>query len=779
MTSTTENVILEAPDVALAAGFTRSRFQRWLPLLVAYLVGAGLLAASGTSVLDVLRYTAYAIFAVILPGTLVFRALRRQPHTLAEDLALGAAVGLTLELAAWAFFSAVGLRDAAILWPLLVVVPFAAVPRLRRHWRVTGYTPVGLVWSWALAAVVMFFAGYVYATFFVENPILPDSESTRQYIDLAYQLSLAGEAKHNFPLDLPQVAGEPLRYHWFAFVHLAMGSMVGHIDLPVLTMRLMIPAMFALTATLTAVAGWRLTGRRYAGLVAAVLFLVIGSFNFTDPISLIFGTQVEMVVWPSLSMTYSWALIAALIAVVGEVLRRRSSEPTGGDTGHRRDGESDVPPLGWGAYLITGLLVIAASGAKASTLPVLVAGLAFAGALTLLFTRKISWPIVAMGVIAGLGQLFSMAVLFRFQTYGLAVDPLHNIETFWKQPTGGRPFGEQALLIVTVWVAFLINMQLRLAGIVALAWRQRFRLDQVQLFLLGSAVAGPALFFLFDDMNAVWFMRTGLPFGVLLSAWGWLLLFDKAALPRRGRVVLGAGTAIFAVAVAVVALIVSEPSPEPRYSFDSMLPVLVPAGVLAGFALVAGIIWRFSTRFSPGWKGRGGLVLLTGILVAGSPGLLLDAKRNLSDMNGGGWGSWPMPASRVEAARWIRDNSDPTDILATNVHCRTLHADDNKCRGAHVFWLSAYAERSVLVEGWQFAPRVAGQPAPAFWNPKLLKLNDLVMSDPTPERISKMRDRYHVRFLVVDRVIKPEGPALAQLAALRYSNDRMAVYEIR
>lgn len=744
------------------AGF---RLSRWFPLLVAYAAGSGLLIAAGTPALDVLRYTAYALYSILLPGTLVFRSLRRKPHTLVEDLALGAAVGLTLELAAWATFSALDVRGLVMLWPLLVLVPFAAVPRLRRHWWVTGYTPVPLGWSWALTGVVLFFTGYVYASFFIQNPILPNSENTRQYIDLAYQISLAGEAKHNFPLNLPQVAGEPLRYHWFAFAHLAMSSMVGHIDLPVVTMRLMIPAITALTATLTAVAGWRLTGRRYAGPVAAALFLVIGMFNFTGTVSNIFGTQVELVVWPSLSMTYSWALVLAIITVVGDVLRRRSAT---GDA---------VPALGWGAYPIAALLVIASSGAKASTLPVVLGGLALSGALTLLVTRKISWPVVAMGAIVGCGQLFATAVLFRFQTYGLALAPLHNIELYWQQPPDGRPAWQQALLVCGVWVAFLINMQLRLAGVVALAWRQRGRFDQVQLFLLGGAIAGPVLFFLFDDFNAVWFARTGLPFGLILTAWGYVSVFESARLDRRGKMALGVSTAVFAVTLIVVT-VAFAPSPAPRWSVDAVLQVLVPAGVLAAVALVAGVAWRLSRRVAPGLAGRGGLVLLTGILVAGAPGLVVEVKLATSNMNGGGYGGWPMPESRVAAARWVRDHSRPTDIIATNVHCRKAEPT-GPCQGAHVFWLSGYAERSVLVEGWQFAPRVAGQPNPPFWNPKLLKLNDLAMYRPTPERIARMRDRYRVRYLVVDRMVRPEGAALANLATLRYTNSRMAVYELR
>src|SRR5690606_1817051 len=188
---------------------------RWAPFAAAVLFAAIILLRAGTSPVDLLRYAAYAGLAVILPGTLVYRSLRGRAMTLAEDLAMGAAVGLVLELAAWAVFSALDVRGAVWLWPALVVVVFAAVPRLRRHWRGGEYVAVPLGWSWTVAGVVAFFTAYLAAVFIDRNPILPPSERTLQYIDLPYQLSLAGMAKHTFPPELPQVAGEPLHYHWF------------------------------------------------------------------------------------------------------------------------------------------------------------------------------------------------------------------------------------------------------------------------------------------------------------------------------------------------------------------------------------------------------------------------------------------------------------------------------------------------------------------------------------------------------------------------------------
>ena len=214
----------------------RPVWVRWLPLGVAVAFMAGILLRAGTSPLDLLRYAAYVVASILVPGTLVYRSLRRTARSLVEDLAMGAAVGLTLEIGGWALFSTLDLRGVIWLWPLLVLIPYAAVPRLRRHWWVRPDQYEGaaaLGWSWTISGVVCFWTAYLAMVFLDRNPIVPTSNGTLQYLDLAYQLSLAGEAKHHFPVDLPQVAGDPLYYHWFAYGHMAMSSMVGHIDLPV------------------------------------------------------------------------------------------------------------------------------------------------------------------------------------------------------------------------------------------------------------------------------------------------------------------------------------------------------------------------------------------------------------------------------------------------------------------------------------------------------------------------------------------------------------------
>jgi hypothetical protein len=744
----------------------RPVLTRWAPLGVAVAFMAIILLRAGTSPLDLMRYAAYVVGAVLLPGTLLYRALRRRPHTLVEDLAMGAAVGLVLEIGAWALFSTLDLRGLVWAWPALIVVVFAAVPGLRRHWHVKGYETAPLGWSWAIAGVVMGFTAYLAAVFIDRNPIVPTSEATRQYLDLSYQLSLAGEAKHAFPPGLPQVAGEPLYYHWFGHGHMAMTSLVARIDLPVVAMRLAIPALCALAIVLTGVVGWRVSRRPYVGAVAAALFFAVGEFNFTHPVTMPFGTQATFVIWHGMSMIYSWVLLIAVIAPLAEIVAR-DARPDGSVAS-----ESPGPELGRGAWVLTALLLLGSSGAKASSIPVVAVALAATAAVLLVANRRIPWAVVGAGLVAGAAQLFATAVLYQFRTYGVELGPLQGLERYWAPADGTDAWLGIAL---GVWVAFGLNMLLRTAGIVALIGVPRGRLGATQWFLVAGAVAGPGLYLLLRQPSGgnEYFTRAGFAFGVIASAWGYVLLWERARLGGRARWALGAGTVAFAGALIVAQVAYARPAPAgPAYA--ALEPILWWAGGLAAAAAVAVVAWVVMARWRPGLRGRGSLVLLTGVLVAGAPGLVMDAYKSIQSPNGGAFVNVPMPASRAEAARWVRDHSQPTDILATNAHC--LGYWGSLC-DSRSFWLSAYAERSVLVEGWGFAPRQAGGLGP-FWDPTKLAMNDAAITASTMDNVAALK-AYGVRWIVVDRSVSTESPELAGYATNRFDNGRIAVYELR
>ena len=257
-----------------AAPAARRRAVRWFPTAAVAVAAAGLLLAVGTHPLDIIRYAAYALLGLALPGTLVYRALRGAPHSFADDAFVGTALGFGLELAAWTVFSAADLRAALWCWPALVVVPFAVVPRLRRHWRPRYPQAAPPAWSWAVGAVVVLVLAVVTVLFAAPHPPYP--ASPRFYFrDLVYGLSLVTEAMHHLPPRVPQVAGEPLHYHWFAYAHDAAASLMTGLPAPVVFYRLSVPLLCVVSVPLLAVVGWRVSGRPWVGAVATTLAFAV------------------------------------------------------------------------------------------------------------------------------------------------------------------------------------------------------------------------------------------------------------------------------------------------------------------------------------------------------------------------------------------------------------------------------------------------------------------------------------------------------------------------
>ncbi|GAA1799960.1 hypothetical protein GCM10009682_22020 [Luedemannella flava] len=750
----------------------RAGAPAWPAAVFLAVVAVVALRAGHTPWGDIARYAGYLAYAVVLPGTLVFRALRRTPHTLLEDLAYGAVTGLTLEIGAWAALSAAGLRSWLWAWPLGVVAAFVAVPRLRGHWRVRGYTPVPAAVAWAVAAVGAGFLAYLWVVFLRPTPIVPGGEDQALYVDLPFQLSLAGEAKHHFPMHVPQVAGEPLHYHVFAFAHQAMASLVSGVDLTAVVFRLDVPALCLLAIVALVVTGWRVSGRAWVGVGAAALTFTVGEFGFADPVTFPFGTIATFIVWSSQSMTYSWVLLIAVVGVLADLVARGPE--------HR------VPALGRGGWVLFTLLAVASVGAKASSLPVALGGLAVLGAWRLVTRRRIGWEVAAASGIGVAAQVFGNAVLFAFETHGMTVRPLWGPDRFF--PEGGG-----AAAVAGIALAFTAVMLLRLAGLPVLLRLRGRRLGDAEVLLTGGMLAGIGAYLVFahpGDANQ-YFIRAGWMFGVVASAWGWVLAAERSGLAgsgaaaRQWRGWLAFGAALVCLGLLWAQFTYAADQTAAAGAFGPLVPALSWLLVLAIVAAVAGLWWRaVATGPLRDLRGRGGFVLLTAVLLAGAPGLVMEARTGWSHPNGGGYAPVGLPASRVEAARWLRDHSDPDDVVATNAHC--LYRTASGACDSRSFWISAYAERRVLVEGWLFAPRATAAGAfttgvyTPFWDDELLALNDAAFAAPTADGLAALRDTHGVRWLLADHTSAdgPESEGLASLAAKVFDNGRVAIYRM-
>ncbi len=756
----------ETPPTGPVAAGTRGRVAAFAPGVTAVLVVAAILLASGVPAIDLLRYAGYALWGVLLPGTLVYRALRGTRHSLLDDLVWGAALGLALEVAAYVTFSATGLRGLLWCWPVLVVAPFLAVGRLRRHWRPTGGAPVPLAWAWAVAAGTVWLAVYIAAVFVSLEPIDPKADHY-YFVDLNYLLSLAGEAKHHFPPHAPQVAGEPLLYHWFSAAHMASASLVSGVALPAVFYGLAVPALAVVLVPMLALAGWRVTGRPWVGVVAVGLTFVVGELAVGTFFFL--GDITKYIIWSSPSQTYSYLSTIPLLVLIADAVRDRRPVRSGG----------------WGRWALMALFALQASGSKASGIPVLLAGLAVASLVDLVRRRRIAAPVLLSAAVLTTAYLIATAVLFRFESHGLRISPGATVELLLGNPAL-RPTWKNVVIWLAAVGAFALFMLVRLAGI-WFAARYGRPWGTIEWFLLGTLVAGvgAALVIRHPSWSQMFFLRSAWPAGAILSALGAVLLVERHRVPPRW-VALGVGAAA-TVALAVGAAVeVLEPWPGGPLPGQAMAPIYGVVAILLAVAAVGAVGWHLARRWIGAPAGAGAVAALALVLVAGLPILPHDM---YASQRFGPAGSNPSAASRVgptetALAAWVRANVGVDEVIATNEHC--LGPNEPGCLKLQ-FWFSAYTERRVLVGGWGYVPRAIVDSARTgvafgrteFWDQRLLADNDAVFTAPTAENTRLLRERYGVRWLYVNRRSGPEPPALADYADLRFTIGDYAIYELR
>jgi hypothetical protein len=726
-------------------------WARWAPGALTAVAAVAALTLTHTPVGDIARYAAYLALAVLLPGVLVYRSLRGPARALIDDLAMGAATGFALELAAWALYSAAGLRAWLWTWPALVIAAFALVPRLRTHWRARYEHRLPTAAAWGSAAVAVLSTGYLALTYFAVNPLPPSAGRPVYYQDLLFHLSLAGEAKHHFPLQTPQTAGEPLHYHWFADVHLAVASQLSGAELATVLLRLWLVPVVLVSIGLVVSAGWRLSGRAAAGVIAAALIFAVGELDLFGRTQSLFGSVYDFTVWASPSMTYSYLTLVPLLALIGTAV-------------------SGAAPSR-GTWALTGLFLIAATGAKASTLPVLIGGLTVVVAV-LLTRGKLSRTVAALAAVTILAEVAAAVVLFRGTSYGTHVDPLSAVTAMplGQSVLAGRSGWHAAVLTGLLVVLWAVTLLARLAGIAALSPR---RITRAQLFLAGCLAGGIAatLTFGHPGLSEVYFLKTAWIPGAVLAGWGMAELVARH--PRAAALAAGASAA-GAGAVAVLAQVPSASGGR------ALATAAAPAAILAVLGALAAALWFVLPVRR---RGAGLVVAVAAVAAAGLPSFAVKyapLARGLAAGRIPASAPAGTPAGQVLAARWIRDHSDPGDLVATDAHCRP-GGKDGRC-DARSFWVGAFSERRVLVEGWGYNARLQALGNSGgrrytewpFWDPGKLALNDAAFTAPTPAGLASLR-RYGVRWLITGH---PAAPALAALAAPRYHSGPVTVYEL-
>lgn len=221
-----------------ATGPSRLRStSRWLPAAFLGTATLVVLHIYGVSGSDIAAFFAYITLGLALPGVLLIRLLYRGPRSLAEEFALGLALGYALQVPAYIAARAIGVPLLVLVFPLGTYLLFLAFPGLRSHWRGAPRRATPLWWSWSIALTILLLIAWSAATFFGKNALTWPALGASN-VDASFHLALIGELKHHMPPEAPMVAGEPLLYHWFVHAHLAATSWVTGVEPVVLLLRL-------------------------------------------------------------------------------------------------------------------------------------------------------------------------------------------------------------------------------------------------------------------------------------------------------------------------------------------------------------------------------------------------------------------------------------------------------------------------------------------------------------------------------------------------------------
>lgn len=762
--SASASVAQPSPPVVGEGPGRRGRAWSWAAGVGALVASVLILLYCATPPWDIARFVLASIWSVLLPGVLVHRLLAGPSPNLLTEITYGFLLGIPLQLVAWATFVTVGAGPWMTVYPVLPLVVFGAVPSLRRHLRPIRYADRLRPWvGCSLALGYLFLLLRLAFSTFLRSPLPPGTG--RWYQDLYWHLAISAEAMHAAPPQVPQVAGDLLRYHWFSNAHMAALALVSHVDVLVVVIRLWYLPILAATVAATYLLTVRLSGSPVAGVLAMTLVVIPTSLQ---PVLWVGATASNAVTGLSPSEDLGVPLTLLAVGVLVEAVRGRLSG------------------RGW---ILLALTLGACSGAKSSILPTLVCGVLLALLVNLVrhSNRVTSLKVAALT----LGILVTTA---PFLAGGSAASRLGLADGIRLQASyrgldrlirSGAGPGHSWLILLLVLLVVGVLLQ-KGTALTLLGLSRDERRDPATWLLVGCLAGGFGALVLIDhpSQSQVYFLTGLLPLWVTLTAWGLAALLAQWRRVRPARhplaiLLLGAAAGLLLLRLAHLAGGAHGGTPT---------AVVRLALVLGGVAALVAAVVVGSTVLR-----RRGQIRLAATLALGAATALvaaalvpsaLDAVHTLSPISGLPPTAARLRPAQVAAATWVRRHTPASDLIATNVHC-TVGRTRPHC-DSRAYWVTGLTERQAYVESWAYTDqaqanhgkdgyRYTKQP---FYNQPRLRMNDLAFTAPTPADLATLY-RAGVRWLVADSGAGPVSSRLHQLAILRFQEGGTAVYQLR
>jgi hypothetical protein len=726
---------------------------------------------SDVSAGDIAKFIGYEIAFVLVPGAALLWALRGRRHGALLTIGLGWPIGHTLEILAFSATAAIGSRGLFVAYPIVVAVPCAAVIWRRRSRESSDATdePMSGRLIWTAAAAMALGIGYLALAFIPQAPLPSMSQSVQYFPDFTHFIGLTAEAKNHWPATSPGLSGFPLHYEWFVFDHMAAISQVTGVGIPTIGFRLdFIPTLLVLGCQLILLG--RFIGRSaWTGVLAIVVLFLLGPLDLTKDLNgpSPFLDQVNFHLWASWTFPFGLMFLFALLYLLTERLRESSL----------RSGAS------LRAWVLIALLMVGASGAKATILPIVLAGTGLYGVLELWRQRRLPVNAIVAVVLGAVIFVLTFLIVYGGGVPGTVIQPLAVLNRTTPEIVASH-ISSHALGDIARVIGYAVSLGgilLPLAGVLYLLRRRhRAELQNFALclcFVATGVVIANVVHQVGD--SELYFLDTGYAVGAIAAAAGlrlaWLDIGTDIPISRRDAVLaFAAWTALIAAAVVVT-------SPSNAHPAGLLLRYGAIAAAAVIFVMLAA--FRGRARRAP----ASGLIALAlipilAVTVLGSPiELAPTAKRVLDGEPITVTAADPqtvrgLTPGLLAALDWLRDNTPISTVIAVSNHW----VDPAETNGRY-YYDSAFSEREVFVEpynpiayGLNYPPQTPGFAAYQYRT----RLNDAVFDRANPAALRILTQQYDVRFLFIDRLHHNANPALLNLGRVVFSDNDATILAV-
>ncbi len=759
--------------VTTRIGDTPPMLRRGLaPAALVIAVAVATWLVSGVGAADILRFLGYEICFIAIPGAALLWAIRGSRSGFLVTIALGWPLGQTFEILAFSASAATGFRALFLLYPVLAIAASGLAISRRRDAMLNeheGETASALL-LWAAACALSLGLVYIAYMFLPEVPLPTSATSVAYPIDFPFFMGLIGQALHHWPTTSPGLSGVPLHYEWFVFFHMAAVTQVTHVAIPTVALRLdYAPTMVVIGCQLLVV-GRSLARSAWVGVLAIVVVFLLGPLDFTtDPagVSAPFYERFNFHLWASWTFPFGLMFLLALVYLIN----KRFELPAWSRARNV------------GSWSLIALLMAGASGAKATILPVVVAGLGLYTLTIFVVRQRVPWNAIALLGIGILIFAVTFFVVYGGGAPGTGFDPFVSLGgTLPAIAAEGitSPTVRHAVLPFA-YTAGVAGVLLPLAGaLYMLRRRHRGELARygfcIALFLAGLVIANLVHQIAYSEQ---YFLDTGFVAGAVVAAGGLRLAWLDAgsALPMARRhivIALGASLALLVVLIGVTSKTMNHD--------DALTARYIVLGA-ASIALVAAWTLRLRSRHR---DSSGVLALALIPLLAASaltsPLLLAPKLKRVLDglpvtvTEPDPQTVWGLTPGLLAALQWLQDHSPVDAVLAVSNHWTNPRKTD-----AGYYYYSAFSERQVFVEAYSPIRYgiTTGLATPEGANFALRqRLNNQVFDGASLTALKVLTGQYSVRFLLVDRIHGSVDPAVLKLGRIVFSNHDATVVAV-